>query len=362
MYCEFDVCPHHKIAYLLLRKCGCSSIRHAISGIRDQQQIPARQTTLHEGRKSYCYLAEKLPQPESWFKFTLVRDPICRFLSFYSTKILNQNLAANHTFQNFHRFGLLPNMTIDQVLDVLFDPGKETEPHAVLQTQYLDRVGYALDYIGRLERLQHSLNQIANLTGVVLEPGRLNRAKQPHVLPTPQQFNRLVQFYRNDIDAFGYTDNYHNWYDTFVRGREAHFQLEAGFTFENEAKLLEHQVTSAPSGLEIHLTWRLHPQHSRKRVIRVGIPRGQDFEKLFQRAPTDLATDGQNDEIVSERIRVPLDQFPQPVDLRQVYCQLYFTDNNRGRALLTDYFGHDNMLLLPCGHLYLASKSSQRAA
>ena len=296
-------------------------------------------------------MASRLPNPKSWFKFTFVRDPISRFLSFYSSKILNQNLVENHTFMNFTRFGLLPNMSIDQVIDTLVDTTYETEPHATPQSDWLNAVGYELDYIGRMERLSESVAAIASKSGIDLQLKKLNGSKQKHFLPTRIQFKRLAEFYRRDIETLGYTDNYDAWYATNVAGKEDKYLLESGFNFENEAKLIGHQISTSPRGYEIELNWRVDARQQRQRMIRVGVQKGQQFEE-FLRVParSDLRECSNSDGMFRESVCVPFEKVPAHVDLKDVYHQLFFTQG-RDRAALVDYAGHNNMLLLPFGHL-----------
>lgn len=368
---EFDVSDQHKLAYLLMRKCGCSSIRRAISTVRNEivpldqiktGRVNEAQCKLHEGKKSFCYHASNLPSPQKWFKFTVVRDPISRFLSFYSSKILNQNLAQNHTFKNYDRFGLLPNMSIEQVIDVLRDDAFETEPHAVPQSQYLTSVGYELDYIGRLEQLQNSLDVVFARSNCRLQPERLNQAKQLHVMPTTDQFNQLVDYYRNDIDAFGYPSDFRTWHQTFVEGRESRFQIEPGFTFEGEAKLLKHRIWQAQDGFRIDLQWRPdQTPTSRQRAIRIGMQKGNDFDVLMHLPLKAITREEAINGMVNESILAPFHHFPENVDLKDVYHQLYFTDGS-SRAMLLDYADHDNMLLFPFGHLRVGKAVVRRAA
>ena len=352
MFPDFDVSEPHRIAYLIMRKCGCSSFRHAISNIRDAHPIRPHQTEIHWSQQTSCYLASQLPAPETWFKFTFIRDPIVRFLSFYNSKILNQNLFENHTFIHFDRFGLLPNMSIDQVVDILLDDSFETEPHAVSQTDWLAAVGYELDYVGRMERMTESIAEIAEISGAVLRPDKLNGSKQKHFLPTRAQFKRLANFYRRDIESFGYPDTYDSWYAANVVGKEDKYQLEPGFTFQNEAKLIGHRISTSPRGYEIALDWRVDAHHRRKRMIRVGVQKGRQFRELF-RVPANPNLHGcikNGDGIAKETVCIPFENVPANVDLKDVYHQLFFTQE-KDRASLVGYAGHNNMLLLPFGHL-----------
>jgi len=351
MPAQFDTIPDQKIAYLIMRKCGCSSLRHALSKIRDRQPVPEIANQIH-CKMEHDVFGDELRDPEKWFKFTIVRDPIMRFLSFYANKILDQNLNENHTFRNRHRFGLLPNMSMDQVIEILIRRQFETEPHLLSQSELIHQVGFELDFIGHLEHVSRSLDKIEALTGIRLPLEHLNRAKQKPIVPTRKQFDKLAEFYRDDLVEFGYPVNYEDWCQAYVQGSEEKFQLEAGFTFENEAKLLKQTITRRSDRFVIELKWRVHASQSRKRVIQIVRKRGSDFEIIWHLPPrVGLIEDCDSDMLVRESVDIPFSRMPPDIDLDDVYQHLYFADEIQKRALLTDYLAHDNMLVFAFGHL-----------
>lgn len=360
MFPEFDVAPHCRLAYLVMRKCGCSSIRHSLSKIRDQIPLSNSQSIIHDKHAEHVLRPLDLVSPESWFKFSFVRDPIRRFISFYSNKILDQNVNGNHTFLRHDRFGLLPNMTIDQVLDVLVSGEREIEPHLVPQSQFIDSVGFELDFVGRLESLKSDLGILREKTGILLEPDHLNRSSQLQLLPNREQFQALAEFYSEDIARFGYCQTYNDWLQANFVGRESKYQLEPGFTFENEAKLLKHSISKTDQGFTIKMKWRVDKRHHRKRVVRVVNKEQSDFNLIWHLPPKLKLTlpDSSVDRIVEDSVTIPFEKLPPDTDLTHVYHQLYFSDQDAVRALLTDYSGHDNMLLFPFGHLNRVSKSA----
>ncbi len=351
MPAQFDTIPSQKIAYLVMRKCGCSSIKHAISNIRDLQPVPQDGVRIH-GNRDFQLLPKEFEDHNEWFTFTIVRDPIIRFISFYANKILDQNLDGNHTFLNRHRFGLLPNMSVDQVIDILVRREFQTEPHIEPQTELLNQVGFKLDYIGRLEKIPKCLDDIEAKTGVRLPIQHLNRAKQKPIIPRKDQFEKLADFYRNDLIEFDYPRSYDDWCRINIEGKESKFRSEAGYTFENEAKLLYHSITRRADRFVIELKWRVHDKQFRKRVIRVIRKVAAGFEAIWHLPPRYGLIDGcDEDMIVRETIDIPCSRMPADVDLDDVYHELFFTDQAQKRAKLTDYFAHENMLVFPFGHL-----------
>ena len=351
MPAQFDTLPEQKIAYLVMRKCGCSSIMHAFSRIRDRQPVPQSAIEIHR-KRDFNVFAPKLEAPSSWFKFTIVRDPISRFISFYANKILDQNLDHNHTFFSRDRFGLLPNMAMDQVIEIMMEEKFEIEPHIAPQADLIKGIGYELDFIGRLENMAGCLDHIESKTGVRLPLQHLNEAKQKPVVPTRSQFEKLARFYQSDISEFGYPNDFDTWYQTRVEGREQKYQMEAGFTFENEAKLLKQSVSRQSDRFVIELRWRVHENQSRKRVIQILRRRDKEFEIVWHLPPRfGLIENCDEHMIVEETVDIPFSRMPEDADLNDIYHCLYFADKGRKRALLTDYLAHDNMLVFAFGHL-----------
>ena len=300
-----------------------------------------------------------IERPEEWFKFTLIRDPIKRFLSFYSGKILDQNIDGNHTFLNYDRFGFLPNMSMDQVIDVLVSKRFETEPHLHPQAQWIRATNFRLDFVGQLEKLSRCVSDIHSLTGIELTPEHLNSSKQKPVVPSREQFNLLAKFYAEDIATFGYINSYDEWLQTHVAGKESRYQLEPGFTFSGEAKLLNHSLTRTDRGFEIDLNWRLDAHHHRKRVVRIIARNNNGFELIWHLPPKlNLSEPVQSGQIINDQISIPFDRLPANINLVNVYHELYFSDNDMVRAPLVDYAAHDNMLLFPFGHLAGARKQA----
>ena len=348
---HFDTSPAHRLAYLVMRKCGCSSIKYALSKIRDSETVELVASQIHS-RHENLLTAEELGDESTWYKFTLVRDPVKRFLSFYANKILDQNLRHNHTFQNTERYGLFPNMSMDQVIDRLTDDRFIVEPHIVPQAWLLDQLGFSLDHVGRLENMAATLAAIAKDTGVQLPVQHLNQESQKPVAPTREQFDRLTEFYREDIARFGYPSDYDEWHSINVEGREHKYQLEPGYTFENQAKLVSKVVESHAGHFEIHLRWRVMERMTHRRVIRL-LFRVESKVEVFDHLPPleNLASLADANGFVDETIVVPHENIPVGVRPEDLFFEVYFTHEDHKRAPVVDYMGHNNMVLFGFGHL-----------
>ena len=291
-------------------------------------------------------LGRDLDRDQGWFTFTVVRDPITRFLSFYANKILDQNLTGNHTFVHRRRFGFRPNMTLDAAIDVALDPAFATEPHLVPQSRLLDSIGFELDYIGNLEEFPKCLSEIERLSGVKLPVRHLNPAQQKLLVPSEQQFVKLANHYRDDLIRFSYADNYEDWYKLNVQSRQHKFQSEEGFEFEGEAKLLRHHVSRQEQGHVIELFWRVENAQSRKRVIRIANRTGDERKIVWHLPPNrNLSGDADANGYVHEQVVIPCESLPTDIDPEDLFFELYFADEQQSCARLLNYRNHPNMLV-----------------
>ena len=152
----FEVLAEQRIAYLLLRKCACSSIVGALEQLRRGDQARLSVGELHRDRPTR-QLAEQIESLPSWYTFTLVRDPIRRFLSFYSDKILNQSLTGNLSIATPAHYGYRTNMSLDEAIEVATGGQFEPDLHVLPCAQVIDQAGVKLRHIGKVENFASSI-------------------------------------------------------------------------------------------------------------------------------------------------------------------------------------------------------------
>ena len=126
----FETLDSSKLAYLVMRKCGCTSILAAFEKLRNPHQAVPKIKELHGERDSFRR-AGQISDIDEWYTFTLVRDPIRRFLSFYANKVVNRSLGGNMSIGDPKRFGYRTNMSLDSAIDVAVSEKFEPETHVV---------------------------------------------------------------------------------------------------------------------------------------------------------------------------------------------------------------------------------------
>ncbi len=290
--------------------------------------------------------AHQLQPLDDWYFFTLVRDPIRRFLSFYSNKVLNRSLSGNLSIGNPQVFGYRTNMSLDEAIDVAVGRKFEPDAHVLSYSEMMDDVGFELNFIGRVEEFESAITRVHADTGTKLPVFHLNKHNRIPLFLNRSQFDRLSEFYREDQARFGYNADYDAWCDLHVAGDQVDFQTEEGFEFEDEAKLLHYEIQRIDERFRVRLTWRVHPNHSRARFIRVLSRVGND-QKILHRLPEneDLGLACNDQRMVSEIVEIPLKVLEPNQDKDNLCIDIYFWDEEKKKARLLNFAGGTRLVL-----------------
>ncbi len=210
------------LAYLQIPKAACSTIKAALLHYTDpdlhasridgaESDLPALQALHHEGH------LEESEDPGDCLRFTFVRHPFDRFLSFYHNFFIDGVMVLDGSLvgelnRELEPFGLLATMGFDEFCEAIFSrPYHKQNPHVKRQVDLLLGSGeLAVDFIGRLEHLDRDL---ARLTAGIDAPppklGRLNQSSHKDWRSserlTPEVVEKLTDFYRDDLAYFGFS-------------------------------------------------------------------------------------------------------------------------------------------------------------
>jgi hypothetical protein len=210
------------LAYLQIPKAACSTIKAALLHYTNpelhatridgaESDLPALQALHHEGH------LEESDDPGDCLRFTFVRHPFDRFLSFFYNFFvdgvkLQDGALVEALDRELEPFGLVSTMGFDQFSEAVFSQAYQKQnPHVKRQVDLLLGSGeLAVDFIGRLEHLSRDL---ARLTAGIDAPppklGRLNQSShkdwRSSELLTPVVVEKLTQFYRDDLAFFGFS-------------------------------------------------------------------------------------------------------------------------------------------------------------
>lgn len=198
-YKHFFVDRDNRVAYLNIPKCGCTTIKAVVCGFEGGENPtkldyePYRRTV-------------KEIEDAKIYRFTFVRNPVSRFMSFYNDKIVrwDKNIASALNENGFY-YG----MSLDEAIEVVERVNPEMlEPHARPMTKIVfnQHGTCVVDFVGRLERFAEDFLQITNRIGIEQYIEKRNQSKlSASIGLSANHLSRLIRVYEDDIDAFGYS-------------------------------------------------------------------------------------------------------------------------------------------------------------
>lgn len=183
-----------RLVYVELPKAGCTSIKTALSPLRGGPPEPDED--VHRWT-SYTW-ARDLGELHRWlatrwstyFRFTVTRDPVTRFESWYYDKLS----PLERWTTSIDEYVAWDFARDDRRLDV----------HAVPQTMIIGTELWRYDLVGRLEDLAGVVDVLARDAGVPVSIPRLNAATEPRPPLARGTADRLRALYATDVDVLGY--------------------------------------------------------------------------------------------------------------------------------------------------------------
>lgn len=275
---------------------------------------------------------------DDWYCFTVVRDPVRRFLSFYSNKIRVNSIHTNLVTSEPRKRGYYNNMGLDEAIEVTVNGKFPVDPHVVVQSTVIDETGIDLNHIGRLEDIDQSIEKIADDTGLEMPAFHLNTHDRLPLLVSRSQFQKLTKHYEEDVARFGYTNDYDEWLSINVTGHDNAFSSSQGFVFENEATLLDYQIETRKNQFVVKLEWQVDPQQDRYRVARLVVE-GDKHARIVKRLPrvdSLLMLADQNGR-VSETFEIPFSELASDVKHEDLFFVVFFWKEGKAKkAILKD--------------------------
>ncbi len=202
-----------RYVYARIRKAAnstvISSLYHAennnrITGLDDIQKIKDNYFT-RPGKLSKTDL-ENL---DSYFKFTIARNPYSRILSTYLDKIENRDKSQRQIVIKFLKKNPNDEITFHEFLDFLENGGLRQNAHWAPQIDFLVFPIDQYNYIGKLESLQKDLTQILTLIYrkdcpiISVNEHKTDSMDKTKKL-TPAEKCRIYNLYMDDFKNFHY--------------------------------------------------------------------------------------------------------------------------------------------------------------
>ena len=196
----------HKIAYLAIRKCACTSIASCIASHKTKEVLRPMWPAEH-ARVNFDFVTQNEDELSDFFTFTFVRDPYARFLSFYRNWILSP--PHRRILDQYRNYGLYENMAFDDCVRafVKIPDYSLLDPHTAPMHRYVLRSNkLRVKFIGRLENLETDFSYVRAACSLRESFERLNCSQKPDAIDpfTPELRGLIYSFYRRDFELFGY--------------------------------------------------------------------------------------------------------------------------------------------------------------
>jgi len=203
---HFYVAKSVRMAYLSIPKSGCTSLINmlhavAIPGFSTIGTRIHRESTLPRVPAPAC--------PAGLLRFTFVRNPYLRLLSFYRSKVLKMADPDPHVNMTLLKMGLREGMSFASMVEVLSTvPPRAMDLHCAPQILFVYHIGKpVVDFVGRLESLQEDWSELEARCGVhtgLLQENMKHGIDLIDEYRDPSVRARVHALYRADFETFGY--------------------------------------------------------------------------------------------------------------------------------------------------------------
>ena len=207
----FFLARRQRLAYLLVPKVASTSLRAALC-LLNHPELPREQVLdpdVLQKNKAWNDMAPAATADlRGLFRFTFVRDPFARFLSFHRNKIAAATPATLRP--RFAQLGLAAGLSLaDTLTRVEAIPPGQLDAHIVPQSLLVYSGGKPrVDFIGHIEQFGADLARVEEQAGVKLDIQQLNATAAPPRDPRetldPAIRERLARLYADDLANFGY--------------------------------------------------------------------------------------------------------------------------------------------------------------
>ncbi|MFP1683081.1 sulfotransferase family 2 domain-containing protein [Alloalcanivorax sp. C16-1] len=222
---RFYVAKSGDVAYLNIAKSGCTAIKVALSDFRDSSPEQVGFNVHNPGDYDLLFLDVLSPGSrllDQVFKFTFVRDPVDRALSFYRNKILifDENVTPYYQERGIE-YGCEADTFIQRLVDI--DP-QDLEEHLYPQAETVFEGEKTLvDWIGCLENIEEHWSELTTIIGHQVGIKAINKTeKDDRSEASPQSIAVLRKYYREDGYCFGYYQD--GEVDERMKNRRARFE------------------------------------------------------------------------------------------------------------------------------------------
>jgi sulfotransferase famil protein len=205
----------HKIFYGPVPKVACSSLKLLFFEIENgfafrNYRMNERWITIHgpDGYKSDRFEDYPFDHIRDMQRFTIVRDPVSRFLSGYLNRVVrNGELKAAAAGPRLQKLGLPEDPDFDTFVKYFpryFEAIPTIKHHFAPMTSFIGGDSAFWTRVYRFDELGTFARDMAGLSGEKVKLKHANRTKTDLVLPDPSfwQLRKIKGFYKFDYAAY----------------------------------------------------------------------------------------------------------------------------------------------------------------
>lgn len=199
---EWHINKQKKIAYLNMAKVACSSISISVKEGIECKRI-----------RREVVMGSQINEASDCYKFTYVRNPFARLVSFYCNKFENRNISRIYEGA---RYGFT-YLKYDEGFETLVNkivtiPYKWADRHFIPQSELVyDEDGKCVvDYIGKFENLPNDYKFFEdNYSLPALEYHNVQKKEKNWMdYYSVELVEKVYEYYKKDIELFGYESEY----------------------------------------------------------------------------------------------------------------------------------------------------------
>ncbi|NEQ76767.1 MAG: tetratricopeptide repeat protein, partial [Okeania sp. SIO2C9] len=204
------LCDRFKIAYAMIPKCACSTIRATMQWLKNRQDDDSKIISKPK-YQSYQYYAVNIQDvAENYFKFVVVREPIKRFLSAFSNVILFHRSAFEKSpsltsaqYLSIANLGINPKINwLIENLELYSEMSNYWSSHIEPQHTFMGNQVKGFDRVFQVECLGELGEKLSEITGIEINLPRLNTGGRKISLAelSEKSMKKLIDFYSRDYE------------------------------------------------------------------------------------------------------------------------------------------------------------------
>lgn len=205
--------PKFQLGYISAPKCACSSLKYVFFELENSRvfepfTVNGVEKHIHNVYPSVPFNNEKYSAYNYFKKLCIVREPIKRFLSAYSNRVVfHRELRAEALSEEAKDAGAKPDPSLDEFISKLGIYRKfswSIQHHTNPLTTYLGEEASFYDSVFDISELDEVRSMISDVTGINIKMPRL-QSGGPKLKPdeiSKTDIKNLMKFYSDDYTAF----------------------------------------------------------------------------------------------------------------------------------------------------------------